>query len=136
MIGRREFISLLGGAAAAWPLAARGQQGLPVIGFLAAQPLEHDEGRRLAFRQSLTNNGFIEGESVLIDYRFGGIQMERVPELLNELVRRRVAVIVAIGGPIAVLAAKASANIPIVFMVPEDPVRLGLVRALPIQAAI
>ena len=127
---RREFITLLGGAAAAWPLAARAQQPLQVIGFLDAQPLEQDEGRSRAFRQSLKDNGFIEGENVLIDYRFGGIQMERVPEFLNELVRRRVAVIVAIGGPIAVLAAKANTNIPIVFMVPEDPVRLGLVASL------
>ena len=130
LLARRQFITLLGGAAAGWPLAARAQQPLPVIGFLDAQPLEQDEGRSRAFRQSLKDNGFIEGENVLIDYRFGGIQMERVPESLNELVRRRVAVIVAIGGPISVLASKASANIPIVFMVPEDPVRLGLVASL------
>jgi putative ABC transport system substrate-binding protein len=126
---RREFIAGIG-SAAAWPVAARAQQPLPVIGYLGAQALEQDEASRRAFRQSLKDNGFIEGENVLIDNRFGGIQMERVPELLNELVRRRVAVIVAIGGPIAVLAAKASANIPIVFMVPEDPVRLGLVASL------
>jgi putative ABC transport system substrate-binding protein len=127
---RRHFIALIGGAAVGWPVAVWAQQRLPVIGFLEAQPFEQDEGLRRAFRQSLKDNGFIEGENVLIDYRFGGIQMERVPELLNELVRRRVAVIVASGGPIAVLAAKASANIPIVFMVPEDPVKLGLVASL------
>ena len=130
MIRRRDFITLLGGAAAAWPLAARAQQpGLPVIGYLGARSVELDERRR-AFRQGLKDNGFVEGENVVIDYRFGGIQMERVPELLDELVRRRVAVIVATSGPIAVLAAKASTTIPIVFMVPEDPVRLGLVASL------
>ena len=127
---RRRFITLLGGAAAAWPLAARAQQpGLPVIGYLGARSVEPDERRR-AFRQGLKDNGFVEGENVVIDYRFGGIQMERVPELLDELARRRVAVIVATSGPIAVLAAKASTTIPIVFMVPEDPVRLGLVASL------
>jgi putative tryptophan/tyrosine transport system substrate-binding protein len=129
-VRRRDFITLLGSAAAAWPLAVRAQRPLAVIGFLLAQPLEQDEGRRRAFRQSLKDNGFIEGENVLIDYRFGGIRMERVPELLEELVRRRVAVIVVTSGPIAVLAAKASTTIPIVFLAPEDPVRLGLVASL------
>jgi putative tryptophan/tyrosine transport system substrate-binding protein len=127
---RREFIALVGGAAVGWPLAARAQQPIPVVGYLDSQPAGQDEDWRRAFRQSLKDNGFVEGENVVIDYRFGGIQMERVPELLNELVRRRVAVIVAVGGPISVLAAKASTNIPIVFMVPEDPVRLGLVASL------
>jgi putative ABC transport system substrate-binding protein len=127
---RRDFITLLGGAAA-WPLAARAQQrAVPVVGYLEAQPPDELEDRRRAFRQALKDNGFVEGENVVVDYRFGGAQMERVPELLNELVRRRVAVIVAIGGPIALLAAKANAGIPIVFMVPEDPVRLGLVASL------
>ena len=129
MIRRRDFITLVGGVAA-WPMAARAQQAaVPVIGFLGARSVEPDERRR-AFRQGLKDNGFVEGENVVIDYRFGGIQMERVPELLDELVRRRVAVIVATSGPIAVLAAKASTTIPIVFMVPEDPVRLGLVASL------
>ena len=127
---RRAFIALLCGTAAAWPLAARAQKPTPpVIGFLGARSVEPDERRR-AFRQGLKDNGFVEGENVVIDYRFGGIQMERVPELLDELARRRVAVIVATSGPIAVLAAKASTTIPIVFMVPEDPVRLGLVASL------
>jgi putative ABC transport system substrate-binding protein len=127
---RRRFITLLGGAAAAWPLAARAQQpGLPVIGYLGARSVELDERRR-AFRQGLKDNGFVEGENVVTEYRFGGIQLERVPELLDELVRQGVAVIVAIGGPIAVLAAKSSMTIPIVFMVPEDPVKLGLAASL------
>jgi putative ABC transport system substrate-binding protein len=126
---RRDFITLLGGAAA-WPVAAWAQQpALPVIGYLDAQSVELDERRR-AFRQGLNDNGFVEGDNVLIEYRFGGIRLERVPELLNELVRRRVAVIVVTSGPIAVLAAKANTTIPIVFLVPEDPVRLGLVASL------
>jgi ABC-type uncharacterized transport system substrate-binding protein len=129
VIRRREFITLFGGAAA-WPLTARAQQpALPVVGYLDAQSVELDERRR-AFRQGLKDNGFVEGENVLTEYRFGGIRLERVPELLDELVRRRVAVIVVTSGPIAVLAAKASMTIPIVFLVPEDPVRLGLVASL------
>ena len=112
---RREFITLLGGTVAAWPLAARAQQpAIPVIGYLDAGELAQEERRR-AFRQGLKDNGFVEGENVVIDYRFGGIQMERVPELLDELVRRRVAVIVATSGPIAVLAAKASTTASPVF---------------------
>jgi putative ABC transport system substrate-binding protein len=127
---RRDFITLLGGAAAGWPLVARAQQQpLPVIGYLDAQPEETAERRR-AFRQGLKDNGYVEGESVVTEYRFGGIQMERVPELLDEFVRRRVAVLVVLSGPLAVLAARASTTIPIVFTVPEDPVRLGLVASL------
>jgi len=127
---RRQFITLLGGAAAAWPLAARAQQpAVPVIGYLDAGELAQGERRR-AFRQGLKDNGIVEGENVVIDSRFGGIQMERVPELLDEFVGRRVAVIVATSGPIALLAAKATTTIPIVFLVPEDPVRLGLVASL------
>ena len=127
---RRDFITLLGGAAAAWPLAARAQQhAVPVIGYLDSGELAQEERRR-AFRQGLKDNGIVEGENVVIDSRFGGIQMERVPELLDEFVGRRVTVIVATSGPIALLAAKATTTIPIVFLVPEDPVRLGLVASL------
>ena len=112
---RRDLLTLLGSAAAAWAFAAGAQQpAVPVIGFLGARSVEPDERRR-AFRQGLKDNGFVEGENVVIDYRFGGIQMERVPELLDELVRRRVAVIVATSGPIAVLAAKASTTASPVF---------------------
>jgi putative ABC transport system substrate-binding protein len=131
MIRRRDFISLLGGAGAAWPLAVRAQQQpLPVIGNLDSQPVEEGEDKRRAFRQGLRDSGFVEGENVVVDYRFGGTQLERAPELLNELVRRRVAVIVAGSGPIALLAAKVGTSIPIVFVVPEDPVQLGLVASL------
>jgi putative ABC transport system substrate-binding protein len=127
---RRDFMTLVGGATAAWPLAARAQQqALPVIGYLDAGEAQQEERRR-AFRAGLKDNGFVEGENVVIDFRFGGIQMERVPGLLDELVRRHVAVIVVTSGPVAVLAAKASTTIPIVFLVPEDPVRLGLVASL------
>jgi putative ABC transport system substrate-binding protein len=126
---RREFVTLLGGAAA-WPATARAQQrALPVIGYLSAQSLEPEERRR-AFQQGLKESGFVEGENVAIEYRFAGYQMDRLPELVAELDRRRVALIVATSGPISAVAAKAATRAPIVFMVPEDPVRLGLVTSL------
>src|SRR5438874_1004603 len=83
--------------------------------------------RRRAFRQGIKESGYLEGENVAIEYRFTGNQMERLPELVTELVSRQVAVIVAASGPIAAVVAKATTTIPVVFMVPEDPVRLGLV---------
>jgi putative ABC transport system substrate-binding protein len=127
---RRDFITLLGSVAAAWPLVAHAQQpALPVIGYLNAQSLETEERRR-AFQQGLKESGYIEGENIAIEYRFAGYQMDRLPELVAELDRRRVAVIVATSGPIAAVAAKATTTTPIVFMVPEDPVRLGLVTSL------
>jgi putative tryptophan/tyrosine transport system substrate-binding protein len=127
---RREFITLLGGAATAWPMAATAQQpAMLVIGYLTSQSLETEERRR-AFRQGLKDSGYVEGENVVIEYHFAGDQMDRLPELVAELGRRRVAVIVATSGPIAAVAAKAATTVPIVFMVPEDPVRLGLVTSL------
>jgi putative ABC transport system substrate-binding protein len=130
-IGRRKFIATLGGAAL-WPFAARAQQrALPVIGYLDNQSLEvGEDARREEFRRGLKDNGFIEGDNVAIQYFFSGYRRERLPELLAELVRRRVAVIVAASGPISVAASKATTTIPVVFMVPEDPVRLGLVDSL------
>jgi len=127
---RREFISLLGSAAATWPLAAHAQQPMPVIGYLDSRSIETVVDRLRGLREGLKETGYVEGENVTIEYRWAEDRMDRLPLLATELVSRSVAALVT-GGPPPTFAAKAATStIPIVFLVGSDPVKLELVASL------
>ena len=130
-IGRRKFLATLGGASAAWPLAAYAQQqAMPVVGYLSASVGGGDERLITALRQGLKEGGYVEGQDIKILFRYAENRFDRLPSLASDLVRRRVAVILAIGSAPALAAKAATATIPIVFEAVYDPVAIGLVESL------
>jgi putative ABC transport system substrate-binding protein len=129
-IERRKFLATLGGAAAAWPLAARAQQAVPVVGVLSAEWPNLFSDRLRAFHDGLRETGYVEGRNLAIEYRWAEGRNDRLPALATELVRRQVTVLVATSTPSVLAARIATTTIPIVFFVAADPVQLGLVTSL------
>ena len=134
---RREFITLLGGVAAAWPLSARAQQtAIPVIGYLSQGSPESDAERIIGLQKGLNEADYVESRNVRIEYRWSGNQVDRLPALAADLLQQGVTVIVAPGVVSTLVAKTATATVPIVFVVGVDPVQTGLVASLRVRPGI